>query len=216
MKKPAEANSKIILPRLTGLSLRDDLRLHEDVLRHIATFLDFQTLRPFRLVSREWNAAGMSMLMKRGYVDLSQLCQGNEERSDLHKVVSLEPNFRPPYLLNPTKISYPELPRLRVLKLGLYACQSISVPELGDSAHNLHVLEMKGNKEVSGSRKDSNYYCRGSDKESYSNPKHTQLRSFSTDKPFNGLPTLPFQGLSTLEMVSSKFPNLVELRLGTV
>jgi hypothetical protein len=457
--KPAAANNRIVLPRLTGLSLRDDLHLHEDVLRHIATFLDFQSLRQFSLVSREWNAAGLSILLKRGTYDLTHHCHGNDERSDLHKeairfsswkishsvyesaeflhengiwqslksltihqtipmkrgfciwawetiqtrcpnlqeltfifesvadseldrevksdykqamngtpnlsfptissrnklasvrfkgicdkttvyfaqnlleacnnlrhlhfslisepiygdayvyriykfleqnpallknlrsfgltiehystigtnsisrsviiqqyrfmeflkqsnhsslqfsenlttfvwestilfqlhghlfpailtsslassliqlslsceVVSLEPDFRPPYLLNPTKISYPELPRLRVLKLGLYACQSLSVPELVDSAPNLHVLEMKGNKEVSGSRKDSNYFWRICDKESYSNPKHTQLRSFSTDKPFNGL--------STLGMILGKFPNLVHLRLGTV
>jgi hypothetical protein len=453
MKKPADAN-QIVLPRLIGLSLRDDLRLHEDVLRHIATFLDFQSIKHFRLVSREWNAAGMCILMKRGYYDLTDSCHGNDERSDLHKeaikfsswkishsvyesaeflhdngiwqslksltihqpipfnrgfcswawetiqnrcpnlqeiifvfesVVDSEldrevymdydqasngtPNSSFPtisslsnlasvrfkgicdkttvyfaqnllpacknlrhlhfsligqwdkvdanayriyqflqhnptllknlrsfglnierpcistnsfsqseliedyrfteflkrtkhsslqfsenlttlfwespfllhgqlflahltssvassliqlslncevgslertsfYTLNPIKISFPEFPRLRVLKLGLYACRSISVPELVDSAPNLHVLEMKGNKEVSGSRQDSKSFWRGSDKESYSNPKHHQLRSFSTDKPFNGL--------STLGMILGKFPNLVQLRLGTV
>jgi hypothetical protein len=83
--KPAHANNKIVLPRLIGLTLRDNLRLHEDVLRHIATFLDFQSLRQFSLVSREWNAAGMSILMKRGYYDLTDSCHGNDERSDLHK-----------------------------------------------------------------------------------------------------------------------------------
>jgi hypothetical protein len=455
--RPADANNRIVLPRLIGLSLWDDLRLHEDVLRHIATFLDFQSLRPFRLVSREWNAAGLSILMKRGHYNLTHRCHGNErsvlfkratnfsswkishsvyesaeflhdnqiwqslksltihqpipltrefcrwawetiqtrcpnlqemififesvvdserdrevkldykqarngtpnssfptisslrtlvsvrfkgicdkttvyfaqnllqactnlrhlrfslfskwENGDQHvyriykflkqnptllknlrsfglkiehnftstdsiphsvtiqhyrfmeflkrtkhsslqfsenlttlfwesslafqlvaqlipanltssvassliqlslncEVGSLETGFRPRYLLSPTKISFPEFPRLRVLKLGLYACQSLSVPELVDVAPNLHVLEMKGHKEVSGSRKDSNYFWRISDKESYSNPKHTQLRSFSTDKPFNGLPTLG--------MILGKFPNLVQLRLGTV
>jgi hypothetical protein len=116
--------------------------------------------------------------------------------------------FRPRYLSNPTKISFPEFPTLRVLKLGLHACQTLSVPELVDSAPNLQVLEMKGHKEVSGSRKDSHYFWRICDKESYSNPKHAQLRSLSTDKPFNGL--------STLGMILGKFPNLVQLRLGTV
>jgi hypothetical protein len=455
--KPADGNKILLLPRLTGLSLRDDLRLHEDVLRHIATFLDFQSLRQFCLVSREWNAAGMSILMKRGTYDLSRPCHGNDERSDVHKeginkfsswkishsvyesteflhdnqiwqslksltihqpiplnrgfcswawetiqtrypnlqeinftfesVVDSEldkeveldyeqamngtPNSSFPtipslrnlasvrfkgiwdkttayfvqylltactnlrhlnfslicqsingdeiayriyeflkqdptllknlrsfglniehncistnsfphgvfmghwrfmeflkrtkhpslqfsenlttfiwesplpfifhgelfpailtsslassliqlslncevgilertsfYTVNPIKISFPEFPRLRVLKLGLYACRSISVPELVDSAPNLHVLEMKGHKEVSGSRQDSKPFWRYSDKESYSNPKHPQLRSFSTDKPFNGL--------STLRKILGKFPNLVQLRLGTV
>jgi hypothetical protein len=117
-----------------------------------------------------------------------------------------ESRFRTRYTLNPIKISFPEFPRLRVLKLGLHACQTLSVPELLDSAPNLHVLEIKGIKEVSGSRRDSKYYWRI--RESYSNPKHTQLRSFSTDKPFNGL--------STLGMILGKFPNLVQLRLGTV
>jgi hypothetical protein len=84
MKKPTHAN-KVLLPRLIGLSLRDNLRLHEDVLRHIATFLDFQSLRQFSLVSREWNAAGMSILMKRGHYNLTHHCHGIDERSDLHK-----------------------------------------------------------------------------------------------------------------------------------
>jgi hypothetical protein len=83
--KPADADNRIVLPRLIGLSLRDDLRLHEDVLRHIATFLDFQSLRQFSLASREWNLAGMPILMKRGTYNLSHPCHGNEERSDLHK-----------------------------------------------------------------------------------------------------------------------------------
>jgi hypothetical protein len=44
--------------------------LDEDVLRHIAPFLDFQSLLQFRLVSREWNAAFLPILMKRGTYNL--------------------------------------------------------------------------------------------------------------------------------------------------
>jgi hypothetical protein len=91
------------------------------------------------------------------------------------------------------------------LKLGLFACLSLSVPELVDSAPNVQVLEIKGLTRIPN---DDKLYWRASSPASYPNPRHIQLRIFSTD--------IPFQGLSTLEMVSSKFPNLVELRLGTV
>jgi hypothetical protein len=109
------------------------------------------------------------------------------------------------YTQSAIKISFPIFPRLRALKLGLFACLSLSVPELVDSAPNLQVLEMKALRNIPN---DDALYWRASRPATYSNPKHTQLRIFSTD--------IPFQGLSTLEMVSSKFPNLVELRLGTV
>jgi hypothetical protein len=45
-----------------------------------------------------------------------------------------------------------------------------------------------------------------SEEESYSNPKHPQLRIICTDIPI----------YSSVEMLSGKFPNLVELRLGAV
>jgi hypothetical protein len=104
------------------------------------------------------------------------------------------------YTQSAIKISFPNFPRLRTLKLGLFACPSLSVPELVDSAPNLQVLEIKGLRGIPNADK---LYWRASSTASYPNPRHTQLRIFSTD--------IPFQGLSTLEMVSSKFPNLVEL-----
>jgi hypothetical protein len=72
-----------VIPWSVGL-LRDVPSLHEDILRHIATFLDFQSLRQFRLVSAEWNAAGAGILMKRGYYDLTYPCHENE-RPDLYR-----------------------------------------------------------------------------------------------------------------------------------
>jgi hypothetical protein len=112
--------------------------------------------------------------------------------------------------LDTLKISIPNFPRLRALKMGLFACFSLSVPELVDAAPNLYVLEMKGVEGIRllGVDDEMSSIWRGSEKESYSNPKHHQLRIFCTDIPFNGL--------STLQTISSKFPNLEELRLGTV
>jgi hypothetical protein len=62
--------------------------LHEDILRHVATFLDFQSLRQFRLVSREWNAIGLPILMKRGYYVLCPSSHEIAERNQLYKVAS--------------------------------------------------------------------------------------------------------------------------------
>jgi hypothetical protein len=116
-----------------------------------------------------------------------------------------ETTYETPYLI---KISFPNFPRLRALKLGLLACKSLSVPELIDSAPNLYVLEMKALNYLFGIAM-SGFWRKGCSEESVSNPKqHSQLRIFCTD--------IPFKGLSTLEEISSKFPNLQELRLGTV
>jgi hypothetical protein len=113
--------------------------------------------------------------------------------------------------LHPVRISFPDFPRLRALKLGFLACRSLSVPELVDSAPNLSVLELKGLAKLWGIRNEMSTIWRASDKESVSNSKqpHLQLRIFCTDIPFR-------DGLSTLQKISSKFPNLVELRLGRV
>jgi hypothetical protein len=74
---------------LTVQSSPDDVILSphfdKDVLRHIALFLDFQSLRQFRLVSREWNAACLPILMKRGHYNLSHPCDDNDKRADLYR-----------------------------------------------------------------------------------------------------------------------------------
>jgi hypothetical protein len=44
----------------------------------MATFLDFQSIINFRLVSREWNTACLAILMKRGHYNLSHSTHGNE------------------------------------------------------------------------------------------------------------------------------------------
>jgi hypothetical protein len=110
------------------------------------------------------------------------------------------------------KISFPDFPRLRALKLGYFAARSLSVPKLVDCAPNLSVLELKQEKEVGpwGNRNEMRSLWRASGKRLVSNPKqqHLQLRIFCTD--------IPFHGLSTLGMILSKFPNLEELRLGRV
>jgi hypothetical protein len=112
--------------------------------------------------------------------------------------------------LFPIKISFPNFSKLRALKLGLYTCNTIFVPELVDCAPNLSVLELKrpqGNY-VTVRAKYFSRIWRGSDMKSYSNPKHLQLRVFCTDIPLNGL--------TDIEEILGKFPNLVEVRLGTV
>jgi hypothetical protein len=111
--------------------------------------------------------------------------------------------------LGPVKISFPNFPRLRTLTLGPNAARSLYVPELVDSAPNLQVLEIK--KGIRGQyvmRNDMNHCWRVNSESSRSNPKHIQLQVFCTD--------CPFHGLQALQMISSKFPNLVELRLGRV
>jgi hypothetical protein len=106
----------------------------------------------------------------------------------------------------PIQIAFPNFPRLGALKLGPYTCKSLSVPELVDSAPNLDVLDMRGIKGLFAPRNDMNSFWRGSDKGSVSNPQHLKLRIFCTD--------IPFYGSSALEVISTKFPNLVELQLG--
>jgi hypothetical protein len=64
----SDADNKTIIPNSDVVIIP---HLEEDVLDHIATFLDFQSLRQFRLVSREWNAAAVPILMKRGYYNLT-------------------------------------------------------------------------------------------------------------------------------------------------
>jgi hypothetical protein len=109
----------------------------------------------------------------------------------------------------PIKMSFPNFPRLLALKVGPDACESISVPELVDSAPNLQVLEMKAPRGALDPTEDNmNMFWVTSEGKSYSNPKHSQLRTFCTD--------IPFFGLHTVHKVSSKFPNLAELRLGRV
>jgi hypothetical protein len=113
--------------------------------------------------------------------------------------------------VDPIKISFPDFPRLRTLKLGFFAARSLSFLELLDSAPKLSVLEIKGLEgELWGIRNEMRSFWRASGKRSVSNPKqqHLQLRIFCTD--------IPFHGLSTLQMILSKFPNLEELRLGRV
>jgi hypothetical protein len=112
---------------------------------------------------------------------------------------------------SPIKISFPNFPRLRALKLGLFAARSLSVPELVDSAPNLSVLELRGlNRKLSIKVNRMSGLWRGSEEGSVPSQKeHLQLRTFCTNIPFK-------DGLSTLQMISSKFPNLVELRLGRV
>jgi hypothetical protein len=51
-------------------------------------------------------------------------------------------------------------------------------------------------------------FWRGNSEGSFSSAKHSQLQVFSTD--------CPLHGLQTLQMISRKFPNLVEIRLGRV
>jgi hypothetical protein len=79
----SEVNKCLVFPTPVGMSW-DVSRLHEDVLRHLANNLDFQSIRQFRLVCREWNAAGIAVLMKRGYYDLTYPCFGSE-RPNLYK-----------------------------------------------------------------------------------------------------------------------------------
>jgi hypothetical protein len=118
---------------------------------------------------------------------------------------------RPQFTLHLVKISFPGFPRLRALKMGFLACRSLSVPKLVDSAPNLYVLEIKGEEGVPWRlQNDMSSFWRASEEKSVSNPEqpHLQLRIFCTD--------IPFDGLSTFERISSKFPNLEELRLGWV
>jgi hypothetical protein len=112
--------------------------------------------------------------------------------------------------LFPIKISFPNFPKLRALKLGLYTCNTLFVPELVDCAPNLSVLELKrpGGNYKTVSHLYFRSIWRGSDKKSYSNPKHLQLRVFCTDNLLNGL--------TDIVDILGKFPNLVEARLGTV
>jgi hypothetical protein len=114
----------------------------------------------------------------------------------------------PNYSSWPFKISSPNFPNLRALKLGLDACQTLCVPELVDSAPNLYVLEMKVLKALCTSDHNVSDIWRVKEEESYSNPKHNQLRIFCTD--------IPILGSSIIEKISGKFPNLVEFRLGLV
>jgi hypothetical protein len=60
----SEVNDEI--PYIPSAELILTPHLNEDVLRHMVTFLDFQSIINFRLVSREWNAACLPILMKRG------------------------------------------------------------------------------------------------------------------------------------------------------
>jgi hypothetical protein len=59
------------------------VQLNVDVLRHIATFLDFQSLLQFRLVSREWNSVALPILMKRGTYNLGHPSPHENKRPDL-------------------------------------------------------------------------------------------------------------------------------------
>jgi hypothetical protein len=77
----SEVNDEI--PHIPSAELILTPHLNEDVLRHIATFVDFQSLRHFRLVSREWNAACLPILMKRGTYNLTHPCHDKDERPDL-------------------------------------------------------------------------------------------------------------------------------------
>jgi hypothetical protein len=112
------------------------------------------------------------------------------------------------------KMSFPIYPVLRSLKLGFHAAESISVPDLIHSAPNLASLEVK--LDLTGKKSWNSLNCIGTFssvwqriiEESVSHPKHSQLRSFCTD--------ISFKRLSDLQMISSKFPNLVELQINTV
>jgi hypothetical protein len=105
------------------------------------------------------------------------------------------------------KLSFPNFPRLRALKLGFFAGQSLFVEDLVDCSPNLYVFEAIAPTIFIDQMLS---FWRGSDKESVSKPKqHSQLRIFCTDIPFQ-------DGLSTLQKILSKFPHLVELRLGSV
>jgi hypothetical protein len=112
----------------------------------------------------------------------------------------------------PIKLSFPNFPRLRALKVGLYTAHSLSVPELVDAAPNLYVLEMKGMKGVyrgPSTNLYSSLWRRTDRVESVSHPKqHPQLRIFCTD--------IPAISLLIVEYILSNFPNLVEVRLGSV
>jgi hypothetical protein len=108
-------------------------------------------------------------------------------------------------IIFPIKVSFPTFPRLRALKLGLTTCHSISVPELIDSAPNLYVLEIK---RVICGRNELNSVCWRGMEHSYSNPEHIQLKIFCTD--------VAARNLSDIGNISTKFPNLVELRVGNV
>jgi hypothetical protein len=82
----SEANNKAlttIIPSPDELTT-SILDLPVEMLRHIATFLDFRSLLQFRLVSAEWNAAGIRILMKRGYYDLTCPCY-DYERPDCYR-----------------------------------------------------------------------------------------------------------------------------------
>jgi hypothetical protein len=112
----------------------------------------------------------------------------------------------------PKKISFPNFPVLRSLKLGCQAAESLCVPDLIHSAPILSSLEVKA--DLTGRRpcwKQIQYFIlvwRGIIKQSVSYPEHSQLCTFSTD--------IPFKTLSDLQMILSKFPNLEELRICTV
>jgi hypothetical protein len=108
----------------------------------------------------------------------------------------------------PIKLSFPNFPRLRALKVGVHTAHSLSLPELVDSAPNLYVLEMKGMKDGFYDHELSSSRWRRTDRESVSNPKHLQLQIFCTD--------IPCTNLMTIGEILSKFPNLVEVRLGRV
>jgi hypothetical protein len=108
----------------------------------------------------------------------------------------------------PIKLSFPNFPRLRALTVGVHTAHGLSVPELVDSAPNLYVLEMKGMKGLHSDPKLSSKLWRRTDSESVTNPKHLQLQIFCTD--------IPCTNLTTLRDILSKFPNLVEVRLGRV
>jgi hypothetical protein len=77
----SEAN-KILIPSPDNVNPCP--HFHEDILRHVATFLDFQSLLQFRLVSHEWNDVGLPILMKKGYYNFTHSRHGNE-RPDLLK-----------------------------------------------------------------------------------------------------------------------------------
>jgi hypothetical protein len=111
----------------------------------------------------------------------------------------------------PIKLSFPSFPRLRALKVGLHTAHCLSVPELVDSAPNLYVLGMKGLRRVYTVPRNElrSSLWQGTHMESVSHPKrHFQLRIFCTD--------VPCTNLTTIGDILTKFPNLVELRLGIV
>jgi hypothetical protein len=75
----SEADKSVTIPS------PDELILPVELLRHIATLLDFQSLRQFRLVSPQWNAVGLPILMKRGHYNLSHPSCLEIDRPDLIK-----------------------------------------------------------------------------------------------------------------------------------